>query len=196
MDTRLQPDDRRLESPREILPGWILQLPADASGAGVHFGRLPTVSIRPASSVSSRPSPAARSVAGGASTSHSSNGLAAVGIVIVAVLAVAGLAVGLIWRRWAAGYRRRPSHARTLGERQRRRCLDRTQCPWGRPWLGSGRPRLAWGRAGQAWGRAGLGWGRPGLAWFRSSELACWRPALAGRRPTAVAGFRAPGLAR
>jgi hypothetical protein len=40
---RLQPDGGRLEDPRVVHPGWILQLPWDAVGPGVHYGLLPTV---------------------------------------------------------------------------------------------------------------------------------------------------------
>ncbi|MEV4707279.1 hypothetical protein [Actinoplanes sp. NPDC049316] len=42
---RLQPDGLRLTKPEAILPGWILQLPADAEGVGVQTGPLPTVTI-------------------------------------------------------------------------------------------------------------------------------------------------------
>src|SRR6266536_1438243 len=53
---RLQPDGRRLENPRIIDPGWIRQLPADASGPGVRFGRLPRVSRSATAPASHRPS--------------------------------------------------------------------------------------------------------------------------------------------
>ena len=39
---RLQPNGQRLEDPHSVEPGWILLLPADASGPGVHVGPLPT----------------------------------------------------------------------------------------------------------------------------------------------------------
>jgi hypothetical protein len=39
---RLQADGARLENPAAIDPGWILILPANAHGPGVHFGPLPT----------------------------------------------------------------------------------------------------------------------------------------------------------
>lgn len=46
---RPQPNGRRMENPKLVEPGWILKLPHDAAGPGVHFGRLP------------RPDPPARS---------------------------------------------------------------------------------------------------------------------------------------
>ncbi|UQU65913.1 hypothetical protein COUCH_06280 [Couchioplanes caeruleus] len=42
---RLQPDGLRLTKPESILPGWILQLPADAEGVGVQTGPLPAVTV-------------------------------------------------------------------------------------------------------------------------------------------------------
>lgn len=54
---RLQPGGGRLESPTAIQPGWILVLPATASGAGVHYGPLPAVSPPPAPSVTASPAP-------------------------------------------------------------------------------------------------------------------------------------------
>ena len=38
---RPQPDGRRLEDPLLLLPGWVLILPPDASGEGVHVGTPP-----------------------------------------------------------------------------------------------------------------------------------------------------------
>ena len=58
---RLQPGGGRLENPRVIEPGWILRLPASASGPGVHFGPLPAVTApaagRPARSRTAGPPP-------------------------------------------------------------------------------------------------------------------------------------------
>ena len=38
---RLQPNGQRLANPHSVEPGWILPLPPDASGPGVHSGPLP-----------------------------------------------------------------------------------------------------------------------------------------------------------
>jgi hypothetical protein len=111
---RLQPHGGRLENPNKILAGWILELPADASGPRVHFGRLPGVSPSPTSTASHRPS---RPVASAAAVHHSPIGWAGAGSAIVMVVAIAGLAVGLRRRRAAAAFRRRPTHARTPGPR-------------------------------------------------------------------------------
>ena len=111
---RLQPNGRRLENPNTIDPGWILQLPADASGPGVHFGRLPAVTPSTTSPASHRPS---RQAAGGAAP-HSllrSTGTGSAVVVggALVLLATAGLAVALS-RRWAgAAARRKPSHTKT-----------------------------------------------------------------------------------
>lgn len=41
---RPQPDGGAMTTPTSLLPGWILQLPADAKGTGVQFGPLPGAS--------------------------------------------------------------------------------------------------------------------------------------------------------
>ena len=121
---RLQPSGGRLENPRDIFPGWILQLPADASGPRVRFGRLPVQSPQPASSASRRPSPPSRPVEGGASAPHFPIGWAAAGIVILAALTFAGIAGRLIRRRPGAGTSRRgPSHAKAPGPKASLRAL-------------------------------------------------------------------------
>src|SRR5262249_38047321 len=40
---RLEPGGLRVENPTAIRPGWVLVLPNDAAGDGVHFGPLPAV---------------------------------------------------------------------------------------------------------------------------------------------------------
>jgi hypothetical protein len=59
---RPQPGGGRLESPSVILPGWILILPASASGPGVRYGPLPAVTTprAPVSSSSGHATPARR----------------------------------------------------------------------------------------------------------------------------------------
>jgi hypothetical protein len=111
---RLQPHGGRLENPQEILAGWVLELPADASGPGVHFGRLPGVSPPPAPPVSPRPS---RPAADGPAAHRSPVSWADAGGVIVIVVVVAGLAVGLRRRRATGAVRRGPTHARGSGPR-------------------------------------------------------------------------------
>ena len=111
---RPQPHGGRLENPQEILAGWILELPADASGPGVHFGRLPGTSPPPAVPVSPRPS---RPAPDGPAAHRSPVSWADAGGVIVIVVVVAGLAVGLRRRRAAGAVRRRPTHARGSGPR-------------------------------------------------------------------------------
>jgi hypothetical protein len=111
---RLQPHGGRLENPQEILAGWILELPADASGPGVHFGRLPGTSQPPAATVSPRPS---RPAPDGPAAHRSPVSWADGGGVIVVVVVVAGLAVGLRRGRAAGAVRRKPTHARGAGPR-------------------------------------------------------------------------------
>jgi hypothetical protein len=110
---RLQPDGRRLENPRIIDPGWILRLPADASGPGVRFGRLPRVSRSATAPASHRPS----QPAGSGAATHFTLGPAGTGSAVVVggalvLLAIAGLAVVVRRRRAGAARRRKHSHAR------------------------------------------------------------------------------------
>lgn len=107
---RLQPNGERLENPRVIEPGWILQLPADAAGPGVHFGPLPGPAPSPTASASHRPS---RPGSAGAPAPHSPLGWLGTGSAIVVggvlvVLTATGLAVRFRRRRRtpAAGRRR------------------------------------------------------------------------------------------
>ena len=60
---RLQPNGARLENPRSIDRGWILQLPADATGPGVHFGPLPVPAPSPTAPASGRPAKASAAAA-------------------------------------------------------------------------------------------------------------------------------------
>jgi hypothetical protein len=110
---RLQPDGRRLENPRIIDPGWILRLPADASGPGVRFGRLPRVSRSATAPASHRPS----QPAGSGAATHFTLGPAGTGSAVVVggalvLFAIAGLAVVVRRRRAGGARRRKHSHAR------------------------------------------------------------------------------------
>jgi DMSO/TMAO reductase YedYZ heme-binding membrane subunit len=108
---RLQPNGERLESPRVIESGWILQLPPDASGPGVHFGPLlgPTPSASPkASDQPSRP-PAPRAAGSPAGFDWLGTG----GALVLGCALVGLTTVGL-----AAGFRRRRG-SRTAGRRRR-----------------------------------------------------------------------------
>src|SRR6266498_1851513 len=110
---RLQPDGRRLENPRIIDPGWIRQLPADASGPGVRFGRLPRVSRSATAPASHRPS----APAGSGAATHFTPGPAGTGSAVVVggaivLFATAGLAVVIRRRRAGAARRRKHSHTR------------------------------------------------------------------------------------
>ena len=98
---QLQPNGGRLTNPQIIEPGWILQLPADAAGPGVHFGPLPVVTP-PTSHRPSRP--------GGTDSAIMISGA-------LLVFVVAGLAVRPIRRRAGPNLRRGPTHARTPGPR-------------------------------------------------------------------------------
>jgi len=95
---RLQPDGLRLTKPEAILPGWILQLPADAEGEGVRTGPLPAVTLpapTPAAALTPAPAPAGLSWWEWASLASG------------AVLLLAGGAMAAWW----AARRRRPAPA-------------------------------------------------------------------------------------
>jgi hypothetical protein len=56
---RLEPHGARMKTLTVIRPGWILLLPKDASGKGVHFGKLPVAKPVHTHSPSPSPSPSA-----------------------------------------------------------------------------------------------------------------------------------------
>jgi hypothetical protein len=88
-DGRLEPGGARFVNPTVIKPGWILELPANASGPDVHFGPLPAVT----------PAGGASRVQGG---SHRHSGAAIViGAILIILIAIAGLATGLARRHRA-----------------------------------------------------------------------------------------------
>ncbi len=119
---RLQPNGGRLENPKVVEAGWVLQLPPDAAGRGVHFGTLPrpNPSTRPTPHPRPRSSPSSPLSQPRAAPSSSTAGfvVADLALVIVGGLAVAG---GLVLPR--KGRRRRiagpsrvrgPDHAEPL----------------------------------------------------------------------------------
>src|ERR1700728_1329364 len=101
---RLQPDGGRLENPTVIDPGWILVLPSNASGPGVHYGPLPVVILAPAASASATPAATRRSLA--AAIAHQSRpgtpyAMIVGAAVLIVLLLAAGLAIFLMRRRKA-----------------------------------------------------------------------------------------------
>ena len=181
---RLQPDGGRLESPHTIDPGWILQLPADAAGPGVHFGRLPSRQDIRLPRRSSRPS---RPAAGGAAAPGARRGSRRHGQRLLAglaltAMAVAGLAFGIIRRRrGGAARQRKPSHAGALAPRDSAgRCRSSV--------ARNPRRRPAPGRPGPA-GRPGFPGGHPG---FRAITRAARPPELPRRHPSFPGGH--PGF--
>src|SRR5215831_10198065 len=129
---RLQPNGGRLTSPQTIKAGWILRLPEEATGPGVHVGPLPTVT--PAAS--HRPP---RPAAGVAASSHLPFllGGAASAILFGGALLcflVAGLTFGLSRRR--ATLRRVSMHVGAPGPPAADRYLAAPSAPAppGAPW--------------------------------------------------------------
>jgi hypothetical protein len=171
---RLQPTGGRLRNPLVIRPGWILELPKDAHGRGVHLGRVPHVKPRPPKPVPSQsaapvqsPAPAsppatARSSASGTGSSSfspfqwSSTGSAFVLGGGVLVLALAGLGTAAAKRRRG----RRPG-AVTAG----------------------GTARAGTGPSGPGPGGAGPGAASPGAAAFRRSAAVTSAPGIRGAGP-------------
>ena len=120
---RPQPNGGRLEDPQSIHAGWVLQLPPDASGPGVHIGRLPGTGKKHHAQASPSPSAQPTVAASSGSSGSSMNTMLLLGG-ILAVFAC-GVAVEVARRRRAVsggragrdavaqgGSRRRAGHAR------------------------------------------------------------------------------------
>ena len=113
---RLQPNGGRLENPRIIEPGWVLELPPEARGPGVHFGPLP----QPTASASA--APPSRPLARAADASSS----LAVDVLVSILALVAAGALAVVGARLA----RRPRRGRRrVAERGRERRHDRLGQP-------------------------------------------------------------------
>jgi hypothetical protein len=111
---RLQLGGGRLEDPDLIEPGWILGLPADATGPGVHFGPLPTMTMKATPGVTPSPSvspPRPAVVNAWAADSLAGQALAAGGVLIVLTAAVMTATYG----RRRVGRRHSGMHARAPG---------------------------------------------------------------------------------
>jgi hypothetical protein len=105
---RLQRGGGRLQDPSVIKPGWILVLPRTASGPGVRFGPLPGLTAPAA--VSPQPLSSSQAADGTATAGQpwylvSKRAAVVVGVILIALLLAAGLAVGLAA---AGGLRRNP----------------------------------------------------------------------------------------
>ena len=116
---RLQPNGQRLEDPHSVEPGWILLLPADASGRGVHFGPLPT-GPKATSRVVHRHTARSRATAAASPAAASAGyGPGTITETVIGgallVFAVAGLGLVLRRRRRSGGSRRRQAHAIQAG---------------------------------------------------------------------------------
>ncbi|RPF20868.1 discoidin domain-containing protein [Myceligenerans xiligouense] len=105
-----QKDGKYLTDPHTLLAGWVLQLPDDAAGEGVKFGRLPGTGKKkpsPSPSPSATPSPspvvARESADGSAAVAEF---LLPVGLVLGGLLVLAGLVLAAI-RLVALARRRR-----------------------------------------------------------------------------------------
>src|ERR1022692_1720121 len=170
---RLQPHGGRLENPQEILAGWVLELPADASGPGVHFGRLPGGSPPPAPPVSPRPSrPAADAPAAHRSpVSWAEPG----GVIVVVIVVVAGL---------AGGHRRR----------HRRRLLGRCRAGGGAAATPGRQHRPAQANARQGFRPAAQRQNRP--CSHGSIRCSCRSLRLARSRSPGLPRGRSPELSR
>ena len=113
---RLQPNGGRLENASTIDPGWILQLPADAAGPGVHIGPLPG-DTTPATPAASRPASGTAAARRSPAKANGNTAVLAGGALMV--FGTAGLGVGLAAglsrrRRASTPSRRLAAHARPV----------------------------------------------------------------------------------
>ena len=120
---RLQPNGQRLEDPHSVEAGWILLLPPDASGPGVHFGPLPTAAKATAQVVHRHPhrsqaTAAARAAAAGAGYGSGTLVETVIGGALL-VFAAAGLGL-VVRRRRRPGGGTRSGSGRRAGSRSRR----------------------------------------------------------------------------
>ena len=120
---RLQPNGQRLEDPHSVEPGWILLLPPDASGPGVHFGPLPTAAKATAQVVHRHPhrsqaTATARAAAAGAGYGSGTLVETVIGGALL-VFAAAGLGL-VVRRRRRTGGGTRSGSGRRAGSRSRR----------------------------------------------------------------------------
>ncbi|MFE5300721.1 hypothetical protein [Streptomyces sp. NPDC056632] len=103
---RLQPDGLVMKTATSIAPGWILQLPPDAKGAGVKEGPLPVVTVAPPPSAApSQGAPAApqqQPAQTPVAQKDSGTDSSALYLGVGSALAVGGLAGTFLWRRRAA----------------------------------------------------------------------------------------------
>ncbi|HLX50739.1 MAG TPA: hypothetical protein VKS82_20610 [Streptosporangiaceae bacterium] len=97
---RLQPDGASLETPTAIDPGWILELPSNAHGPGVHDGPLPvvTAAAQVAQQVTNVPQP--HRPAGPAVSASDDRTALVFGAALAALLIMAGLGAFALSRRW------------------------------------------------------------------------------------------------
>jgi hypothetical protein len=114
---RLQPNGGQLENASTIDPGWILQLPADAAGPGVHIGPLPGATTPATPAAASRPASGTAAARRSPAKANGNTAVLAGGALMV--FGTAGLAVGLAAglsrrRRASTPSRRLAAHARPV----------------------------------------------------------------------------------